>query len=165
MACRTVGRGSLSQVRVRVTATVNGQEQGYREVLFRLQYPHRCAVATQNLAAGQVLTEKDFRIETTLKPEPQAANWQPPVGLLTRQAVARGTLLSDRWIQQPVVPVAIKRNQSVVIHIQQPGLSISAMGQALADACTGEMLKVKNTDSHRIILCRVEEDGSVSPVL
>ena len=162
---RITGKRSLSQVRVRVAVLVDGVEQGMQEVLFRLQYPHRFAVATQDLPAGLTLTPAHFKIETKLQPQPEPAQWQPPVGLVTQRAVPTGTHLRNGWISRPVIEVAIKRNETVVIRIQQPGLIITAMGRALSDAHTGDVLKVKNSDSNRIILCRVQNDGTVSPVL
>lgn len=165
LAPRILNRSSVSQCRIRVSVLVDGLEQASCDVTFRLQYPHRIAVATRDLAAGQTLNEKDFKIQTQLKATPEPARWSPPVGLLTRRAVPSGTILTNKWVQRPVIPVDIKRNQSVVIRIQQPGLLITAMGQALADAHTGELLRVKNVHSRRIVLCRVQEDGSVAPAL
>lgn len=162
---QAVGRGSLTQVRIRVVALVDGIEQGAREVLFRLQYRHRVAVATQALPAGLTLTPAHLEIETQLKSHPEPAQWQAPAGLITQRAIPAGVVIQDGWISRPVIAVTIKRNETVVIRIQKPGLSITAMGRALADAHTGEMLKVKNIDSNRIILCRVQDDGTVNPLL
>lgn len=162
---RLVGRGTPSQARVKVAAMVAGTEQASRDVLFRIQYPHRIAVATEDLPADATLAPAHFKIETELKGEPEPVAWKPPVGLITKHAIQAGTALTNRSIGRPVVPVAIKRNEVVVIRIQHPGLTITAMGRALSDARTGEVIKIKNTDSNRIIVCRVQEDGTVAPAL
>jgi len=162
---RLVGRGTPSQVRVKVAALIDGTEQASRDVLFRIQYPHRVAVTTEDLPADVTLTPAHFKIETELKGAPEPASWKPPVGLITTRALPAGSQLTNRSISRPVVPVAIKRNEIVVIRIQHPGLTITTMGRALSDAQTGEVIKVKNADSNRIIVCRVQGDGTVTPAL
>jgi flagella basal body P-ring formation protein FlgA len=62
-------------------------------------------------------------------------------------------------------PIIIKRNQNVVIRIENPGFVITAMGKTMQDGRAGEYIKVRNVDSQRIILVRINEDGSVGPVL
>jgi flagella basal body P-ring formation protein FlgA len=42
---------------------------------------------------------------------------------------------------------------------------ITAMGKALQEARAGEYLKVRNSDSQRVIMCRVKTDGTVEPML
>jgi flagella basal body P-ring formation protein FlgA len=160
-----VGRGRPSQVRVKVAAMIDGTEQASRDVLFRIQYPHRVAVTTDDLPADVTLTPAHFKIETELRDQPEPITWKPPVGLVTTHALPAGSPLTKHSINRPVVPVAIKRNEVVVIRIQHPGLTITTMGRALSDALTGEVIKVKNADSNRIIVCRVQEDGTVTPVL
>jgi flagella basal body P-ring formation protein FlgA len=65
----------------------------------------------------------------------------------------------------PANPVVIvKRNQTVVIRIEIPGLLITAMGKAMRDGRSGEYIKVQNVDSRRIIYARVNEDGTVQPL-
>ncbi len=59
----------------------------------------------------------------------------------------------------------IGRNESVVIRVEMPGLVVTAMGKTMQDGHTGEHIKVRNLDSQRIILCRVNEDGTVEPIL
>ncbi len=162
---RLVGRGTPSQVRVKVSALVAGTEQDARDVLFRIQYPHRIAVATRDLPAETILTPDHFKIETELKGKPEPVAWKPPVGLITQKAIKAGTVFTDRSARRPIVPVAIKRNEVVVIRIQNSCLTITAMGRALSEARTGEVIKIKNADSNRIIVCRVQEDGTVTPVL
>jgi len=61
-------------------------------------------------------------------------------------------------------PVIVKRNRTVVIRIERPGLLITAIGKAMQDGRAGDYIKVKNVDSQRIIFARVNADGTVEPV-
>jgi flagella basal body P-ring formation protein FlgA len=60
---------------------------------------------------------------------------------------------------------AVKRNENVIIRIEKPGLSVTAVGKAMQEGRAGEVIKVRNVDSQRMILARVGEDGTVEPVL
>jgi flagella basal body P-ring formation protein FlgA len=62
-------------------------------------------------------------------------------------------------------PVVVGRNQSVIIRLEKPGLLVTAVGKTLENGRAGEHIKVRNVDSQRIILARVNEDGTVEPVL
>jgi len=61
-------------------------------------------------------------------------------------------------------PVIVKRNRTVVIRIERPGLLITAIGKAMQDGRAGDYIKVQNVDSQRIIFARVNADGTVEPV-
>jgi flagella basal body P-ring formation protein FlgA len=39
------------------------------------------------------------------------------------------------------------------------------MGTTLQEGRAGEYVKVRNADSHRVIVCKVMPDGSVEPAL
>jgi flagella basal body P-ring formation protein FlgA len=58
----------------------------------------------------------------------------------------------------------LERNQTVIIRIDKPGLAVTAMGKSMQQGKLGELIKVKNIDSQRVILARVNEDGTVEPV-
>jgi len=64
--------------------------------------------------------------------------------------------------QRPAV--VVRRNKTVQMRIQGLGFIIVATGQALEDGRPGELIKVRNADSKRIITARVGFDGTVSPV-
>jgi flagella basal body P-ring formation protein FlgA len=51
-----------------------------------------------------------------------------------------------------------------VIQVKQPGLAITAMGEALQDGRTNEYIKVRNVDSQKTLLARVNQDGTVEPI-
>ena len=58
----------------------------------------------------------------------------------------------------------VNRNQNVIIKIDRFGLLVTAAGKALQKGCAGENIKVQNVDSNRIIVAKINEDGSVEPV-
>jgi len=59
----------------------------------------------------------------------------------------------------------VKRNQNVVIRIQAGGLVITATGRMVDEGAAGDFVRVRNVDSQRVIIGKVNEDGTVGPVL
>ena len=61
-------------------------------------------------------------------------------------------------------PGKVNRNQNVMIKIDSSGLQVSAAGKALQKGSAGDYIKVQNIDSNRVIVAKINEDGSVEPV-
>ena len=154
-----------NRAKVQITVLANGKWIGMREVAFRLKYNCRMVVAGVDIPAGTVITPENIRIEKTLSNYPESAGWSPPYGLIAKRRVAANTVIRPDMVG-PVKPaVIVKRNQNVVIRLERPGLLVTAVGKAMQQARAGEYIKVRNIDSRRIILARVNEDGTVEPVL
>ncbi len=80
--------------------------------------------------------------------------------LLPAETEIRGEMTSAAQL-----PVLIQRNGTVVIRIQKPGLLVTAVGVAMQEARAGEYVRVRNADSSRVIICKVNADGTVEPTL
>ncbi|MBP7051099.1 MAG: flagellar basal body P-ring formation protein FlgA [Phycisphaerae bacterium] len=157
--------GARGHVAVQIMVMADGKEIGKRDILFRLKYQSRRVVTAREVAEGTILTPADLRIETVVSDRPEPANWQAPYGL-----VAVRTLPADMEVRADMVsvaqsPVVIRRNETVVIRIERPGLVVTAVGTVLQEGRTGECVKVRNADSNRVIVCKVNADGTVEPVL
>ena len=160
-----LGQGSRSgAARVRVAVVCGDTEVAGQDVLLRLRYKGHKVVALSDLAKGTVLSAENCRIEEGLSDQPQPANWKPPYGGVLKRTVVANTEIRSDGLSDPVSDVTIKRNEPVVIRVERPGLSITAMGRMMADGHAGQIVKVRNVDSNRIIVCKVMSDGSVEPV-
>ncbi len=166
---QVVPRFSKSQMRghvgVQIVVTADGKEVGTRDILFRLKFQSRRAVTAREIAEGTVLVPEDVKIETVASDRPEPAGWAPPYGLVVLRRLAENTELRTQMLSVAQMPVAVRRNESVVIRIEQPGLTVTAIGVALQEGRIGEYVKVRNTDSSRIIVCKVNADGTVEPML
>jgi flagella basal body P-ring formation protein FlgA len=153
------------QAKVQIAILQGGKQVGVREITFRLKYNCRTAVAQVDIPAGIVITSENVRIENTISSYPEAADWKPPYGLITSRQLPANTVISANMIVPASRPVVVKRNRSVIIRLEKPGLLVTAIGKTLEDGRAGEHIKVRNMDSQRIIVARVNEDGTVEPVL
>ena len=162
--------GQTNQAKVRIAVLASdpvgdGKELAMREVTLRAKYNCRRAVTLTQIAAGTVITAENVKIEGVVCDYPEPANWRPPYGLVARRRLPANTVIDADTLDAAKTAVRIGRNESVVIRVQMPGLVVTAMGKTLQDGRVGEHIKVRNLDSQRIILCRVNEDGTVEPVL
>jgi flagella basal body P-ring formation protein FlgA len=159
-------RTSLSnQATIRINVFVDGKEAGVREIVYRFKYDCRTAITTADIPVGTVLSADNIRIEKTLSDNPEAADWKPPYGLVARRRLPADTVLTAQMLTAIKPPVVVERNKAVIVRFENPGLVITAIGKAMQDGRTGEYIKIKNVSSQKIIVAKVNEDGTVEPVL
>ena len=161
---RLVSRGVNGQATTEVSVVADGKAIGTRQVVFRPKYDIRRVVTLTDIGAGATITPDNTRIEKVVSDEPEPADWATPYGLVAVRNLAAGTVIGSGMAKASQPPVVIERNQTVVIRIERPGFVVTAMGKAIQQGKLGECIKVRNVDSQRVILAKVNEDGTVEPV-
>jgi flagella basal body P-ring formation protein FlgA len=162
---RLAGTCPSDQANVQIVVLQEGKQIGIREVTFRLKYNCRTVVALVDIPAGAPISAENVKIENTISSHPEPADWKPPYGLIAKRHLPANTVLGANMVAPAGRPVVVGRNQSVIIRLEKPGLLVTAVGKTLENGRAGEHIKVRNVDSQRIILARVNEDGTVEPVL
>jgi len=162
---RFVKSGARNHVGVQIVVVADGNEVGVRDILFRLKYQSRRVVTAREIAEGTILAPEDVKIETVVADQPTPVDWRPPYGLVAVRNLPANTELRADMVNAAQSPVVIRRNETVVIRIERPGLVVTAVGTVLQEGRTGEFVKVRNADSSRVIMCKVNTDGTVEPVL
>ncbi|QFU17683.1 flagellar basal body P-ring formation chaperone FlgA [Microvirga thermotolerans] len=86
---------------------------------------------------------------------------ESPVQLIGK--VARRTLLPGEAIPTNAVDDArlVSRGVATQIIFQENGLTISALGSPLQSGSLGELIRVRNVDTGRIVLGTVQADGTI----
>lgn len=79
----------------------------------------------------------------------------------TRRAISPGTVLTEDMLD---IPPAAKRNSQVTIIVDYGGIFITTYGLALQDGRPGDVIRVRNLESQRIIMAKVQQDGTVVPL-
>ncbi|MBN1505472.1 MAG: flagellar basal body P-ring formation protein FlgA [Sedimentisphaerales bacterium] len=159
-----VENGASGYVTVQVAVVVDGQEVGSRSIPLRLRYRCHRAVTLQEIPEGTKLTPENVKIEETVSDRPETG-WKSPYGLVALRNLPARTEIRNDMIDTPQPSLVIRRNETVVIRVQRPGFLVTATGLAMQEAHAGQYMKVRNTDSHRVIMCKVNEDGTVEPIL
>jgi len=162
---RLVQTGARNYARIEITVLSGSKKIGVRQVTFALKYDCQQAVTMVDIPSGGVISPDNIKIETTVSNEPGPADWKPPYGLVAKRRVPANTVLRSNMFEPLKSTIIVKRNQNVVIRIENPGFLITAVGKTLQEGRSGEYIKVRNMDSQRIIMARISEDGTVEPVL
>lgn len=160
-----VRNGARGFVTVRISVAVGDKTVASRDIPFRLRYQCRKVVTAQEIAKGAILTPENVNIEQVASDRPEPAGWKPPYGLVALRALRENVEVRAEMVGAPESEVSIRRNETVIIRVERPGLLVTAVGIALQQASAGEYVKVRNTDSNRVIVCKVNADGTVQPVL
>ncbi len=152
------------EAKVQIAVFSEGGEIGVREVTFRLKYNCRTIVTLVEIPAGAVISPENVKIEKTVSNYPEPINWRPSYGLIARRRIPAETVIRPDMVGPAEPAIVVGRNETVVIQIKRPGLLITALGKAMQEGRSGEYIKVRNLDSQRIILTKVNEDGTVEPI-
>ncbi len=81
------------------------------------------------------------------------------VGMQVKRTIGAGRVIEHRHLQPPPV---IRKGEPVKILAARGGLRLSTMGIASMDGRPGQMIRVKNISSNKLIFCRVDGPGMVS---
>ncbi len=158
--------GALGKLRIWVGLFVDGEEIAGREVVFSLAYKIKQLFASSDIKKGEMINPENIRIKEALGEEPLPAGWQPPYGLVAKRFINEGHIIENRIIGPAQPPQVITRNQNVIMRLETAGLYISAQGRALENGKVGEFIRVKNLNSSkRTVICKVNPDGTVEPIL
>jgi flagella basal body P-ring formation protein FlgA len=155
---------TTGRAKVRVSAFANGKQIGAREVAFRLKYNCRRAVTLVDIPKGVAFSPENVRIEEALSNQPELINWKAPYGLVAKRRIPANTAIVHNMVTTAKPKVLLKRNKTVILQIKKAGLLVTAIGKTMQKGSAGEYIKVRNIDSQRIIVAKVNEDGTVEPV-
>lgn len=81
------------------------------------------------------------------------------LGQGAKRRVRAGQLITPNLLTAPLL---IRRGQQVTIVASQDGISASATGEALANGREGEVIRVRNLGSQKVIEAQVVEEGVVT---
>ncbi|ALG88977.1 MULTISPECIES: flagellar basal body P-ring formation chaperone FlgA [Actibacterium] len=118
--------------------------------------------------ADTLVAARTIRAMAILGPQDLALIAAPVPGALTRPEEVIGMesrviLYAGRPIRPGDIgpPAIVERNQIVLLHYRQSGLSITTEGRALGRAGAGDVVRVMNLASRTSVTGRVSETGEV----
>lgn len=161
---RLAKNSSVNLAKVQIAVLQDTRQLAVSEVSFRLKYNCRKAVTSVDIPAGTVISPENTKIENTISNHPEPDTWTAPFGLIAKHQLPANTKLRPNMVSPAKPEIIIKRNQNVMIRIESSGLLVTAIGKAMQKGSVGEYIKVRNMDSQRIILARVNKDGTVQPI-
>jgi flagella basal body P-ring formation protein FlgA len=119
-------------------------------------------VLTQPIQRGEIITRQHLAIEKR-EVSNLREDFVTQIEQVENKQVIRpldaGTILSVRNLVEPKL---VKRGDKVIISTMRPDFSIRMNGEAMMDGTKGQLIRVKNQNSGRIINATVIEPGLVS---
>ncbi|MDD5133953.1 MAG: flagellar basal body P-ring formation chaperone FlgA [Phycisphaerae bacterium] len=151
-------------IRVIVDVFAGDEKVGRQFVDFRVKYSVRQAVAIAEIFKDSFITAANIKVQIVEADRPGGVDLAGLYGMMAGRDIKRDTVITEDMLTSPKQQVLVKRNQSVLIKIDYSALTVTAIGKAMNDGKAGEFIKVQNNDSKRIILAKVNQDGTVEPV-
>ena len=148
-----------------VKARIFVNDKPYRDLNFvvSIKIFDLALVATHDLRIEVPVTESDFRIDeividgrTDYLKDPAEVN-----GLVPHRFIRAGSPVTINYFQQPV---AVESGRMVRIIYRQGGLTVSAKGTVMSRGRIGQIVKVKNENSQKILSARVLDSQTVEVV-
>jgi len=133
------------------TATVNIRISLYRDV-----YVSACRVKSKQALDSEMfeLVKRDI---TTLRDQP-VESLEEMVDMCAARVIQYGKILTRSMLKREEV---IKRGDPVQIEYISGALTITAVGEAKQAGAVGDLIKIKNISSRKIILAEVVDEKSV----
>lgn len=154
---------------------------GDRRDLSRLRYDIRCEdangwevdvtvkpdiylpviVAKNTLERGTVISPSDIELKKRNISSSRAGvitNPDEVVGLTVKRRIRDLQPISPAQLEQPIM---VERGQRVVMIAEQDGIEARTMGEAMKKGRKGDMIKVKNESSQRVVSAVVDNMGVV----
>jgi flagella basal body P-ring formation protein FlgA len=119
------------------------------------------AVASRNLNRGDVVDSTDISIEivnVSQLRQGYLARRENIVGKEVQRAMNKGEAFRGASLDSPLV---IKRGDEVSIEIQAGMIAVSSFGTAMANGRIGQRIRVRNSQSDRIVSAEVVDAGKV----
>lgn len=148
---------------VKARIFVNGKP--YRDINFMVSIKvfDVVLIANHDLRIEVPVTESDFRVDeiaidgrTEYLKDPKEV-----IGLVPHRFIRAGSPVTIDYFQQPV---AVESGHAVKIIFKQNGLQVSAKGIAMTRGRIGQVIKVKNEASQKILSARVIDSQTVEVV-
>lgn len=146
---------------VSVTIRVNGQFAHRSIVRIRVHQYKKIAVLNRAIEPKRIITADDVRLErmdVTRLGAGYSTNLNEFIGKQAARYLAAGAILKSSMVQKPII---IQAMMPVKIVSKRNGVEIAADGQALQSGKEGDLIRVRNTLTKKIIVARIIDSESV----
>lgn len=119
-------------------------------------------VATKPLASGAVITTADVEmnaLEISQLTGTYLTALDAAIGMGVKRPITSGRAVFAQQLEQPLL---IRRGEAVIIKADSGELAVKMSGTALTDGRRGELIRIKNRASARVVDARVIAPGQVS---
>jgi flagella basal body P-ring formation protein FlgA len=151
----------LGNVALTMQFSVDGEEARNLRVAGFVQVEQDVVRTTRPLNRDEAIGMDDVRVERlalTSEPGRYLSGVEQAVGKRVIRNIGSGEILDPTFLAKPLL---ITRGEPVTIVYQKPGLRLTARGQAREDGAAGDLVRVINLSSSKLLSCRVLDSGTV----
>lgn len=151
-------RGNIDVI---VTASSDSKRFFKIPVSFKVRVYEYVAIAKRRIRRNQQLTKGNLsmaRRETTRVRGFAFFDIKDLIGMVTTTSIQPNTILTENEVE---IPPTIKQGSIVKLLIQASGFRIVTKGMAQQTGYTGEVIKVKNMDSKKLLYGEIIDSGSI----
>ncbi len=156
---------SAGKTRIDIGVMVNEQRRASVTVSAEVMFFRQVAVTTRRMEAGEAVLADSVRVER--RPAGSNDQWlsytEQLLGKHAMHTIAPGQTLTAEDLDQPAGgdEVVIKTRDSVKLIAVIGSLRLIASGEALEDGKIGQIIRIRNTESNRVVSGRVMARGTV----
>lgn len=146
---------------VNVIITCDGRIYDKVSLRYNVKVFEDIVIASKQIAPQEALTTENLTYQRTDIARLSGAyvtDISKLTGLTAKRPIASGTLITDSLLKKPIL---VKRGTNVTISAHSGAIAITASGQALQDGAEGQVIRVQNTNSKRIVTAKVMGEGLV----
>jgi flagella basal body P-ring formation protein FlgA len=121
----------------------------------------RVVTPTRDIGRGEVIGDGDVALGTVSSPVLSGnviTSLDAARGMEARRPLRAGEVISTTDVRHPVV---VTKGQTVTMTFDAPGVSLTAMGRAMAEGGVGDTVVVQNPTSYRMVNAVVTGAGTV----
>jgi flagella basal body P-ring formation protein FlgA len=120
-------------------------------------------IASKNLIKGELITEDHLKL-TKISSANISGSFKDVVDIVGRKAtfnISRGAIIKPRHLE---LIYDVQKGQTVMLMAENAGISIATNAIALETGQRGDMIKVRNTNSGKVLSVIVQGEKKVSPL-
>lgn len=154
--------GNIKQKHLTVKVSCEAPTKWSLRVPVKLQVFQPVVVASQQIQRDHILTQQDLHIHKQDIAQIGDSYFQSEdelLGLSSVKSIQPGAVIKRHMVRQPII---IHRGETVKIVVSSPGFKLETAGIAQMDGAVGDIIKVKNARSNRMIDVKVKGSGEVT---
>lgn len=140
--------------------TVNGKTVKKLWLPVRVERKIKVVVAVKPIPRGSVITADKISLKDVVESRARGgtSNLSSIVGATARKDFLPGDVITNTGI---IPNFVVRRNQPVRVVYRSGAIKVELLGIALQDGVVGNIIKVKNPSTGKVLLCRVTGNGLV----
>jgi len=149
-------------VRLVVIISVNGVVKNKVKLSGWVDVFESVVCARRNLKKGEILEEGDFylaRKNISHLSSNILTDTGKAVGCMAKHAIRKDTCIKEWMLEKPLV---VKRGDMVTILAESGNLRVTVPGRVLVKGHMGELIRVQNSMSKKVIYARIIDNSTVS---